>query len=132
MPDPLTPEIRNRAEKLRKALHHHNHRYHVLDDPEISDAEYDRMMQELIAIETSFPSLSSPNSPTRRVGAPPLDGFESIEHTVPMLSLDNGFDDPDIIAFDNRLKRFLKNDNALLYTISHRSKCKKQEHLYPI
>ena len=87
------PSIIKRVEELRQALHRHNYRYYVLDDPEISDAEYDRMMQELEKLEKDFPDLMRPDSPTLRVGAPPLDKFDSIEHFIPMLSLENGFSD---------------------------------------
>ncbi|MGA8281562.1 MAG: NAD-dependent DNA ligase LigA, partial [Desulfobacterales bacterium] len=72
MPTPVDPHITKRVAELRAALHHHNHRYYVLDDPEISDAEYDALMQELIRLETDYPQLASPDSPTARVGAPPL------------------------------------------------------------
>ena len=105
-----------KIEKLRNALHHHNYRYHVLDDPEISDAEYDRMMQELIRIEEAHPELVSPDSPTARVGAAPLEKFETISHTIPMLSLENGFGDEEIIVFDERIRRFLKTDQTIRYT----------------
>ena len=75
-----SPSIRQRIETLTRELHRHNYRYHVLDDPEISDAEYDRMMQELLQLEESWPELKDPNSPTSRVGAPPLSKFESVTH----------------------------------------------------
>ncbi|MBW2603862.1 MAG: NAD-dependent DNA ligase LigA [Deltaproteobacteria bacterium] len=112
----IDPSIIERVEELRQALHRHNHRYYVLDDPEISDAEYDRMMQELLKLEGDFPDLMSPDSPTLRVGAPPLDKFESIEHSIPMLSLENGFSDQDIIDFDGRVKRNLNTDSDIIYT----------------
>ena len=112
----MDPEILNKAESLRQVLHRHNHRYYVLDDPEISDAEYDRMMQELVALETAYPELASPDSPSARVGAAPLDKFESIAHSLPMLSLDNGFDDSDILDFDRRIKKNLDTDEDILYT----------------
>jgi len=112
----MNPEILNKAESLRQVLHRHNHRYYVLDDPEISDAEYDRMMQELVALETAYPELASPDSPSARVGAAPLDKFESIAHSLPMLSLDNGFDDSDILDFDRRIKKNLDTDSDILYT----------------
>lgn len=80
--------VLKKVEGLRRALHRHNYRYYVLDDPEISDSEYDRMMRELIELETVYPELSSPDSPTLRVGAPPLDKFETVAHSLPMLSLD--------------------------------------------
>jgi DNA ligase (NAD+) len=112
----IDPSIIERVKELRQALHRHNYRYYVLDDPEISDAEYDRMMQELVGLEEEFPDLMSPDSPTLRVGAPPLDKFETIEHSIPMLSLENGFSDQDIIEFDRRIKRNLNTDSDIIYT----------------
>jgi DNA ligase (NAD+) len=113
MTDPL---IIQRVEELRKALHRHNYRYYVLDDPEVSDAEYDRMMQELMKLEADFPDLMSPDSPTLRVGALPLDKFETVEHSIPMLSLENAFNDQDIVEFDRRIKRNLNIDGDIIYT----------------
>ncbi|MFW6080379.1 MAG: NAD-dependent DNA ligase LigA [Desulfosalsimonas sp.] len=110
-------KTRQRAEELRQALRYHDHRYFVLDDPEISDAEYDRMMQELIELETRWPQLAVPDSPTVRVGSPPLEKFETVPHSVPMMSLDKGFDESDILAFDQRVKRGLKSDEDILYTV---------------
>ena len=112
----VDPAVIKKVEELRQALHRHNYRYYVLDDPEISDSEYDRMMQELIELETAFPGLSSPDSPTLRVGAPPLDKFETVAHSLPMLSLDNGFSDADIIEFDRRIKKNLDTDDEIIYT----------------
>ena len=112
----IDPLVIKRVKELRQALHRHNYRYYVLDDPEISDAEYDRMMQELVKIEADFPDLMSQDSPTLRVGAPPLDKFETIEHSIPMLSLENGFNDQDIIEFDRRIKRNLNIDSDIIYT----------------
>ncbi|MGD2186635.1 MAG: NAD-dependent DNA ligase LigA [Desulfobacterales bacterium] len=116
MPDIVNPQIAQKAEALRKALHRHNYRYYVLDDPEISDAEYDRMMQELKQLEKNYPQLATPDSPTVRVGAPPLEKFDTVAHTVPMLSLDNGFNDEDILDFDRRVKRNLPKQSHVLYT----------------
>jgi DNA ligase (NAD+) len=110
------PQIIATIENLRKTLHHHNYRYHVLDDPEISDAEYDRMMQELIQLEETYPQLTSPDSPSVRVGAPPLSRFDTISHSVPMLSLDNGFNDTAILEFDNRVKKNLDTTDDIIYT----------------
>ncbi|MCF8024207.1 MAG: NAD-dependent DNA ligase LigA [Desulfobacteraceae bacterium] len=110
-------KTRERAEYLREKLRYHNYRYFVLDDPEISDAEYDRMMQKLIEIENQWPQLATPDSPTTRVGSPPLEKFETAAHSVPMLSLDKGFDESDILAFDQRVKRGLKTDEEILYTV---------------
>ena len=116
MRERIDPSVIKKIEDLRKALHRHNYRYYVLDDPEISDSEYDRMMQELIRLETEYPDLSSPDSPTLRVGAPPLDKFDSVEHSIPMLSLDNGFNDSDVIDFDLRIKKNLGTDRDIIYT----------------
>jgi DNA ligase (NAD+) len=115
MPDP-NPEIVAKLEELRKKLHHHNYRYYVLDDPEVADAEYDRMMQELVRLEEAHPELVRPDSPSVRVGAPPLTRFETFSHSIPMLSLDNGFSDTDILDFDQRVKRNLKSAEDILYT----------------
>jgi len=112
----MDSSIPNHIEELRKALHWHNYRYYVLDDPEISDAEYDRMMQELIKLEADYPELSSADSPSLRVGAPPLEKFETAEHSLPMLSLENGFNDADIMEFDRRIKKNLNADGEIIYT----------------
>nr|MBC8246339.1 NAD-dependent DNA ligase LigA [Deltaproteobacteria bacterium] len=108
--------IIDKVEKLRRELHRHNYRYHVLDDPEVSDAEYDRMMKALQRLEAAYPELEDPNSPTIRIGAPPLPKFDAFAHSVPMLSLDNGFTDKDITDFDVRVKRFLGSEDEVLYT----------------
>lgn len=108
---PLTlEEARMRARELRETIEYHNHRYHVLDAPEISDAEYDRLMRGLIELEAAYPELITPDSPTQRVGAAPLDAFATHEHRVPMLSLDNCFSTDGLRAFDARIRRFLKLD----------------------
>ncbi len=82
----IDPAVIKKVEDLWRALHRHNYLYYVLDDPEISDSEYDRMMQELIRLETNYRDLSSPDSPTLRVGAQPLDKFETVENSILMLS----------------------------------------------
>ena len=116
MSQTLNPQIVQKVAALRKALHRHNYRYYILDDPEISDAEYDRMMQELKQLEENNPQLTSPDSPTARVGAAPLEKFDAVAHTIPMLSLDNGFNDEDILEFDRRVKRNLDTQGNILYT----------------
>jgi len=112
----MNEDTRKRAAELRKALHRHNYLYYVLDEPEISDAEYDRLMQELIALEAAYPELVEPDSPTQRVGALPLEKFETVAHTIPMLSLENAFGEDEVFAFDQRVRRFLETDSPLLYT----------------
>ncbi|MGD8883879.1 MAG: NAD-dependent DNA ligase LigA, partial [Desulfobacterales bacterium] len=116
MSENLNPQIVQKVAALREALHRHNYRYYVLDDPEVSDAEYDRMMQELKQLEENYPQLTSPDSPTTRVGAAPLEKFDTVAHTIPMLSLDNGFNDEDILEFDGRVKRNLDIQSDILYT----------------
>lgn len=101
---------------LRKTLHQHNYRYFVQDDPVISDAEYDRMMKELIELETAWPGFSSPDSPSARVGSPPLDKFDTVTHSVPMMSLDKGFSEQDLVSFDQRVRKLLNSETDVLYT----------------
>lgn len=103
-------EARERIEELTEELNYHNYRYYVLDDPEISDAQYDAMLVELEQLEEQFPELRRPDSPTRRVGAEPSDQFDTVEHEVPMLSLDKSFDASELIEFDRRLKRHVGLD----------------------
>jgi DNA ligase (NAD+) len=116
MPKNVSHQIVQKLEALRKTLHRHNYRYYVLDDPEISDAEYDRLMQELKQLEDAYPQLASPDSPTARVGAPALEKFDTLVHSIAMLSLDNGFNDEDILEFDRRVKRNLNTQDGILYT----------------
>jgi DNA ligase (NAD+) len=96
-----------RIEELRKLINYHNRRYYQLDDPEISDAEYDRLMKELIALEVQFPEINVSDSPTQRVGASPLEKFSTVRHFTQMLSLANAFSEQDISDFGERIKRFL-------------------------
>ncbi len=106
MTDPL-PAIAAEAETLRAHLHHANYRYHVLDSPEITDAEYDRLLRTLIDIESAHPELVTADSPTQRVGAAPLSAFAPHAHRQPMLSLANAFNDDELREFDQRVKRHL-------------------------
>ncbi len=108
-------QARKQIEKLREDIQYHNHRYYVLDDPVISDAEYDQLMRELESLERQFPHLVTPTSPTQRVGAPPLEKFEEVRHAVPMLSLANAFEEEEVREFDARLKRFLGTDQDIEY-----------------
>jgi DNA ligase (NAD+) len=93
-----------RVRELHELIAQHNHRYHVLDDPEVSDAAYDELMKELKTIEAAHPELVTPDSPTQRVGAAPSRAFAQVEHGQPMLSLENAFDDADVAAFDARAR----------------------------
>ncbi len=104
-----------KMEKLREEVHHHNYRYHVLDSPEISDARYDGLFRELEELEKRYPDLLSPDSPTQRIGAPPLEKFDSVSHTIPMLSLANAFSKEETLEFDQRVKRFLGSGDPVEY-----------------
>ncbi|MBI4644553.1 MAG: NAD-dependent DNA ligase LigA [Deltaproteobacteria bacterium] len=116
-PPPAPPEVISRIKELREQLHYHNYRYYVLDNPVISDAEYDRLLQELEKLEEKYPELVTPDSPTQRVGAAPLEKFESLRHRQPMLSLENAFSEADAREFDERLKRFLRTTEDFHYVV---------------
>ena len=98
----MSQTILEKLNALKDTLHYHAVRYYVEDSPEVPDAEYDRLMRELLAIEQDHPELVTLDSPSQRVGGQPLDGFESVAHEVPMLSLDNAFDDGDFEKEVNR------------------------------
>ncbi|HOO91321.1 MAG TPA: NAD-dependent DNA ligase LigA, partial [Syntrophales bacterium] len=109
-----------RIEELRDLINYHNRRYYQLDDPEISDSEYDQLMRELIALENSHnvgEQIDMSFSPTQRVGAAPLEKFDSIPHLYPMLSLANAFSEEDIIAFDERIKRLLDSPEDVSFAL---------------
>ena len=103
------------AQKLRRELTEHSYRYHVLDDPVIDDQTYDEMLRQLIDIETRYPELVTEDSPTRRIGAPPLTAFDTAPHSVPMLSLDNAFNDQEILEFHTRCLK-ASGAHAMTYT----------------
>jgi len=99
------PDPRKRAQELRAQIEDANHRYYILDDPAITDAEFDALLRELIEIEAAHPDLRTPDSPTQRVGATPSERFAPFEHSQPMLSLANAFDDAELRAFDERVRK---------------------------
>ena len=103
-------EAQAKADKLKRAIERHNRLYYVDAAPEISDAEYDRLFQELVKLEAQYPGLQSPDSPTQRVGAAPSAAFAEVTHRVPMLSLANAFEDEDVAAFDRRCREGLGAD----------------------
>ena len=103
-------EIIVHVKELCELINKHNYHYYVLDDPVVPDAEYDRLMQELSCLEEKHPELIAQDSPTQRVGAKPLDGFSEIKHKVPMLSLNNVFDEGEMTMFDRRLREKLEQD----------------------
>ena len=110
------PESSNaEAARLRQELNEHNHHYYVLDAPVITDQAYDRLFRRLQQLEQEFPELVTADSPTQRVGSAPASHFESVAHEVAMLSLDNAFDDEELLTFDRRLQDKLERDSALGY-----------------
>lgn len=109
------PEIAQEIAELRKHIQHHNYRYYALDDPQITDADYDRLMQRLRQLEQQYPELITSDSPTQRVGVAPLSEFQTVVHEMPMLSLDNAFNDDDLLAFNQRVQDRLKTKNDIEY-----------------
>ena len=99
--------IKKQIEKLREEIRHHDYQYYVLDQPVITDAEYDDLMKQLVELEEKYPEFKSADSPTQRVGGQPLKEFEPVEHTVPMLSLSNAFSEGELMDFDRRVKNAL-------------------------
>ncbi|MBC7318611.1 NAD-dependent DNA ligase LigA [Candidatus Bipolaricaulota bacterium] len=100
-------EIQERVEKLREEIRRYDYYYYVLNQPLISDAEYDRLFRELLELEQKYPELVTPDSPTQRVGAPPAEEFAPVEHAIPMLSLNNCFNDEELEEWDDRVRRLL-------------------------
>lgn len=109
--DNFPPEI----QQLRQEINFHSYRYYALDDPQITDADYDRLMQRLRELELQFPDSVTPDSPTQRVGAAPLSAFQTVIHEMPMLSLDNAFSDEDLLAFNQRVQDRLKSTGDIEY-----------------
>ena len=105
-----------RARVLRETLDRYNYRYHALDDPEVPDSEYDRLMIELRALEIQHPELLSPDSPTQRVGATPVAAFGAVKHRLAMLSLDNAFSDDEVRDFDRRIRERLGREGPISYS----------------
>jgi DNA ligase (NAD+) len=107
--------IEKEIAQLREQIEIHNYRYHVLDNPLISDAEYDALFRRLVQLEKEHPEFASLDSPTQKVGAPPLEKFNTVQHTVPMLSLNNAHSREDMEEFDERIRRFLRNSGPIQY-----------------
>jgi DNA ligase (NAD+) len=101
--------------ELRQEIEKHNYQYHVLDEPQISDSEYDRLFRRLLELEEQHPELASPDSPTKKVGAQPLEKFKTVQHTIPMLSLNNATSQEELEDFEDRIKRFLRLAEPIEY-----------------
>jgi DNA ligase (NAD+) len=111
----MKPTIKNQLQTLRETLIEHNYRYYVLDDPTVPDAEYDRLFKQLHQLEAEHPELITEDSPTQRVGSTPLSHFNSVKHEIPMLSLDNVFDEEALNAFDKRVRQRLVAEEDIVY-----------------
>jgi DNA ligase (NAD+) len=110
-------EILKALAELRQKITYHNHRYYVLDDPEISDAEFDRLFQSLLDLENEYPHLVTTDSPTQKVGLEPQEAFALVAHRLPMLSLEKGFNEKDIVDFDARLRSSVGKGDHFEYTV---------------
>src|SRR5262245_55948476 len=110
-------DAQQRLDELREQVDHHLHRYHVLDDPEIPDAEYDRLYDELKALEEEHPDLITPDSPTQRVGAPPSERFQKVQHLTPMGSLEKVTDDESLLKWAEDVRKRLGSDEPVAYVI---------------
>jgi len=110
-------ETKKEILQLRQEIEKHNYRYYVLDDPLISDVEYDELFRRLVELEKKHPEFASPDSPTRKVGAPPLEKFATVRHTLPMLSLNNANNREEMEEFEERIKRFLKTSDPVEYVL---------------
>jgi DNA ligase (NAD+) len=108
-------DIEREIVDLRREIEKHNYQYHVLDNPQISDAEYDRLFRRLVELEQEYPDLALADSPTRKVGAAPLTSFKTVQHTLPMLSLSNATDREEMEEFQERIQRFLKTPATIEY-----------------
>src|SRR5437867_3214789 len=113
----MPSSVQQRIEKLRKEINQHNYHYHVQAQPEISDQEYDRLLRELIELEKEHPELITPDSPSQRIGGEPIEGFKTVEHAVRMMSIDNTYDEAEVRAFDERVKKGLGGGSGVRYVL---------------
>jgi DNA ligase (NAD+) len=115
----MTDAVQSRIEKLRTQIEHHNYKYYIEDHPEISDLEFDRLMKELQDLEKLHPELITPDSPTQRIGEQPIEGFRQFVHAVPMLSIENTYNEEEVREFDARVQRLLQG-KIPLYVVEHK------------
>src|ERR1700733_12967368 len=113
----MTNSTQQKIHKLVSELKHHSYLYYTLAKPEISDQEFDRLLRELQALEKEHPELMTPDSPTQRVGGEPIEGFVTVEHAVPMMSIDNTYDEAEVRAFDARVHKALGDGAKVSYVL---------------
>src|SRR6202011_6305856 len=111
----MAKNLSQKLDTLREQIRHHEYRYYVLDDPEITDAQFDLLMDELKALEAEHPGLITPDSPTQRVGGKPREGFVKTPHSRPMLSLDNAYNEAELRAWEQRVRDALPSTDSLRY-----------------
>src|SRR5947207_9496760 len=107
------PSLEKRAEELRRQIEHHNYLYYTEAKPEISDREFDKLLEELKQSEAEHPELVTPDSPTQRVGGQPIEGFQSVKHRRLMLSIDNTYNEADLRAFERRVRKLLPGQEVV-------------------
>ncbi|MFC2021770.1 hypothetical protein ACFLTR_00945 [Chloroflexota bacterium] len=112
-------KVKEKVEQLKTQINYHNYRYYVLDSPEISDAEYDELMKELKQLEEKYSQFLTPDSPTQRVGAAPVEAFGVVEHPLPLLSLGNAFDKDELLAWHTRTSKLIAGEQCNL-TCEHK------------
>jgi DNA ligase (NAD+) len=115
----MSDSVKDRIEALRTRIEHHNFKYYIEDSPEISDLEFDLLMKELQELESRNPKLITPDSPTQRIGGQPIEGFRQVVHRVPMLSIENTYNEEEVREFDARIRRWLENENPQ-YVVEHK------------
>ncbi len=113
----MAASVEQKIKKLRQELERHNHLYHVEGKPQISDFDFDALMRELIELEKAHPELLTEDSPSQRVGGEPLEGFKTVEHAVPMMSIDNTYDESEVRAFDARVRKALGDGEKISYVV---------------
>ncbi len=113
----MAASVEQRIAKLRQELERHNHLYYVEGKPQISDLEFDALMRELVELEKAHPELVTPDSPSQRVGGQPIEGFKTVEHAVPMMSIDNTYDESEVRAFDARVRKTLSEEQKIEYVL---------------
>jgi DNA ligase (NAD+) len=121
-------DIKKKVSKLKEEIERHNYLYYVLDQPEISDAEYDALFDKLVELEEKHPELKTPDSPTQRVGAPPLDKFESVKHAIPMLSLNKVTGEAEFDEFVRRVNDILAGEGGEY--VAHVDDCRYSRYLH--
>src|SRR5580704_11749366 len=116
----MTRSIQVEIERLRDELNRHNYLYHVEARPEISDLEFDRLLKRLTELEQQHPEYDSPDSPSHKVGGSPVEGFKTVTHRLPMLSIDNVYDEAGVREFDTRIRKLIEPGESIEYVVEYK------------